>query len=39
MPIDPQTRVYTGMIAGQHARDNDFIVNVRRCAPTAVQRS
>jgi GTP-binding protein len=28
MMIDPQTRVYEGMIVGQHARDNDLIVNV-----------
>jgi GTP-binding protein len=26
--IDPQTRVYEGMIVGQHTRDNDLIVNV-----------
>jgi GTP-binding protein len=28
MMIDPQTRVYKGMIVGQHTRDNDLIVNV-----------
>jgi GTP-binding protein len=28
MMIEPQTRVYEGMIVGQHARDNDLIVNV-----------
>jgi GTP-binding protein len=28
MMIDPQTRVYEGMIIGQHTRDNDLIVNV-----------
>jgi GTP-binding protein len=28
MMIDPQTRVYGGMIVGQHSRDNDLIVNV-----------
>jgi GTP-binding protein len=28
MVIDPQTRVYEGMIVGQHSRDNDLIVNV-----------
>src|SRR5215475_2590118 len=28
MMIDPQTRVYEGMIAGEHSRDNDLIVNV-----------
>jgi GTP-binding protein len=28
MIIDPQTRVYEGMIVGQHTRDNDLIVNV-----------
>jgi GTP-binding protein len=28
MLIDPQTRVYEGMIVGQHTRDNDLIVNV-----------
>ncbi len=28
MMIDPQTRVYEGMIVGQHARDNDLIVNI-----------
>jgi GTP-binding protein len=28
MLIDPQTRVYEGMIIGQHTRDNDLIVNV-----------
>jgi GTP-binding protein len=26
--IDPQTRVYEGMIVGEHARDNDLDVNV-----------
>ena len=26
--ISPQTRVYEGMIIGQHTRDNDLIVNV-----------
>jgi GTP-binding protein len=26
--IDPQTKVYEGMIVGQHSRDNDLIVNV-----------
>jgi GTP-binding protein len=28
MLIDPQVRVYEGMIIGQHTRDNDLIVNV-----------
>jgi GTP-binding protein len=28
MMIDPQTKVYEGMICGQHSRDNDLIVNV-----------
>ena len=28
MMIDPQTRVYEGMIIGQHTRDNDLVVNV-----------
>jgi GTP-binding protein len=28
MVIDPQTRVYEGMIIGQHSRDNDLIVNI-----------
>jgi GTP-binding protein len=28
MMIDPQTRVYEGMIIGQHTRDNDLIVNI-----------
>ena len=28
MMIDPQTRVYEGMIVGEHSRDNDLIVNV-----------
>jgi GTP-binding protein len=28
MMIDPQTRVYEGMLIGQHNRDNDLIVNV-----------
>ena len=28
MLIDPQTRVYAGMIVGQHTRDNDLVVNV-----------
>jgi GTP-binding protein len=28
MVIEPQTRVYEGMIVGQHTRDNDLIVNV-----------
>ena len=27
--IDPQTKVYGGMIIGQHTRDNDLEVNVR----------
>ena len=26
--IDPQTKVYEGMLVGQHSRDNDLIVNV-----------
>ena len=26
--IDPQTRVYEGMIVGEHSRENDLIVNV-----------
>jgi GTP-binding protein len=26
--ISPQTRVYEGMIVGQHSRENDLIVNV-----------
>ena len=26
--LDPQTKVYEGMIVGQHTRDNDLIVNV-----------
>jgi GTP-binding protein len=26
--IDPQTRVYAGMIVGEHTRDNDLVVNV-----------
>jgi GTP-binding protein len=26
--ITPQTRVYEGMIVGQHTRDNDLVVNV-----------
>jgi GTP-binding protein len=28
MMIDPQTRVYEGMIVGQHSRENDLVVNV-----------
>jgi GTP-binding protein len=28
MMIDPQTRVYAGMIVGEHTRDNDLVVNV-----------
>jgi GTP-binding protein len=28
MLIDPQTRVYDGMIVGQHTRDNDLVVNI-----------
>jgi GTP-binding protein len=28
MIIDPQTRVYEGMIVGQHTRENDLIVNI-----------
>ncbi len=28
MMIDPQTRVYEGMIVGEHSRGNDLIVNV-----------
>ena len=27
--IDPQTKVYAGMIIGQHTRENDLEVNVR----------
>ena len=26
--IDPQTRVYAGMVVGEHTRDNDLVVNV-----------
>lgn len=28
MIIDPQTRVYEGMIVGEHSRENDLVVNV-----------
>ena len=28
MMIDPQTRVYEGMIVGEHSRENDLIVNI-----------
>ena len=28
MMIDPQTRVYEGMIVGEHSRENDLVVNV-----------
>ena len=28
MMIDPQTRVYEGLIIGQHSRDNDLVVNI-----------
>ncbi len=28
MIIEPQTRVYEGMIVGQHTRENDLVVNV-----------
>ncbi len=28
MMIEPQTRVYAGMIVGEHTRDNDLVVNV-----------
>jgi GTP-binding protein len=28
MMIEPQTRVYAGMIVGEHTRDNDLEVNV-----------
>jgi GTP-binding protein len=28
MVIDPQTRVYAGMIVGEHTRENDLVVNV-----------
>jgi GTP-binding protein len=28
MMIDPQTKVYEGMIVGEHSRDNDLVVNV-----------
>jgi GTP-binding protein len=28
MMIDPQTRVYAGMVVGEHTRDNDLVVNV-----------
>jgi GTP-binding protein len=30
MMIDPQTRVYPGMIVGEHTRDNDLEVNVMK---------
>ena len=26
--LDPQTKVYEGMIVGQHTRDNDLVVNI-----------
>ena len=28
MMIDPQTRVYEGMIVGEHSRENDLVVNI-----------
>jgi GTP-binding protein len=28
MMIDPQTRVYAGMVVGEHTRDNDLVVNI-----------
>ncbi len=28
MFIDPQTKVYSGMIVGEHSRDNDLEINV-----------
>ena len=28
MLIDPQTRVYEGMLVGQHTRENDLVVNI-----------
>jgi GTP-binding protein len=28
MMIDPQTRVYEGMVVGEHSRENDLVVNV-----------
>jgi GTP-binding protein len=28
MMIDPQTRVYPGMVVGEHTRDNDLVVNI-----------
>jgi GTP-binding protein len=28
MMIEPQTRVYPGMIVGQHTRENDLVVNI-----------
>ena len=28
MMIDPQTRVYEGMIIGEHSRENDLVVNI-----------
>ena len=28
MMIEPQTRVYAGMVVGEHTRDNDLVVNV-----------
>jgi len=28
MMIEPQTRVYAGMVIGEHTRDNDLVVNV-----------
>ena len=45
MIIDPQTRVYEGMIVGQHTRENDLVVNASRarssptCAPPARTRT
>src|SRR5688572_22043710 len=28
MMIDPQTKVYEGMIVGEHSRENDLVVNI-----------
>jgi GTP-binding protein len=28
MMIDPQTRVYEGMLVGEHSRENDLVVNI-----------
>ena len=36
MFIDPQTKVYQGMIIGEHTRENDLDVNVLKGKPSSL---